>query len=113
MHVRCRLLDDSFLLKSTMTTSLSAVVGIFVMQIMLYSYMLMMFERATEEGPLQNFTNSVWLIIVTMTTVSLSLSHSLSLFLSVSLSLTHSPSLSLSLSVCGCVCVDIHASLLP
>ena len=109
MHVRCRLLDDSFLLKSTMTTSLSAVIGMFVMQIMLYSYMLMMFERATEEGPLQNFTNSVWLIIVTMTTVSLSLSlsHSLSLSLSfslsLSLSLTHP--LSLSLSRCVCVCV--------
>jgi len=63
------LLDDSFLLKSTMTTSLSAVIGMFAMQIVLYSYMLMMFERATSEGPLQNFTNSVWLVIVTMTTV--------------------------------------------
>lgn len=63
------LLDDSFLLKSTMTTSLSAVIAMFAMQIVLYSYMLMMFERATAEGPLQNFTNAVWLIIVTMTTV--------------------------------------------
>jgi len=63
------LLDDSFLLKSMMTTSLTAVVGMFAMQIVLYSYMLMMFERATAEGPLQNFTNSLWLVIVTMTTV--------------------------------------------
>jgi hypothetical protein len=63
------LLDDSFLLKSTMTTSLTAVISMFIMQIVLYSYMLMMFERATMEGPLQTFANSVWLIIVTMTTV--------------------------------------------
>ena len=63
------LLDDSFLLKSTMTTSLSAVIGIFAIQILLYSYMLMCFERATAEGPLQNFTNALWLTIVTMTTV--------------------------------------------
>jgi len=62
-------LCDSFLLKHTMTSSLSAVIAMFAMQIVLYSYMLMMFERATAEGPLQNFTNSIWLIIVTMTTV--------------------------------------------
>ena len=63
------MLNDSFLLKTTMTSSLSAVIAMFTMQIVLYSYMLMMFERATAEGPLQNFTNAVWLIIVTMTTV--------------------------------------------
>jgi hypothetical protein len=48
---------------------LTAVISMFIMQIVLYSYMLMMFERATMEGPLQTFANSVWLIIVTMTTV--------------------------------------------
>ena len=51
------LLDDTFLLKSTMTTSLTAVIWMFIMQIILYSYMLMMFERATMEGPLQTFVN--------------------------------------------------------
>ncbi len=63
------ILDDSLLLKSAMSTSLSAVLGMFALQIVLYSYMMMMFERATAEGPLQNWSNSIWLIIVTMTTV--------------------------------------------
>eukprot|EP00293_Proteomonas_sulcata_P018075 CAMPEP_0184309208 /NCGR_PEP_ID=MMETSP1049-20130417/17444_1 /TAXON_ID=77928 /ORGANISM="Proteomonas sulcata, Strain CCMP704" /LENGTH=332 /DNA_ID=CAMNT_0026622057 /DNA_START=171 /DNA_END=1169 /DNA_ORIENTATION=+ len=52
-----------------MTQSLSAIIFMFTLLILLYSYMLMMFERPTAEGPLKNWANSVWNTIVTMTTV--------------------------------------------
>lgn len=63
------ILDDSFLLKFTMSTSLAAVAGIFVLQIVLYAYTLLMFERTTHEGPLKTWPSAIWLIITTMTTV--------------------------------------------
>jgi hypothetical protein len=62
-------LDDAFLLKMTLMASLPAVLFVFSVQIVAYSYLMMMFERPTTEGPLQSYTNSVWLTIVTMTTV--------------------------------------------
>jgi len=63
------MVNDSFLIRTTMSTSLTAVISMFLLQIILYSYMMMMFERPTAEGPLRNLINSIWLIIVTMTTV--------------------------------------------
>jgi len=46
-----------------------AVAGIFVLQIVLYGYTLLMFERSTQEGPLATWASAIWLIITTMTTV--------------------------------------------
>jgi len=62
-------LNDSFLLRFTMSTSLAAVAGIFALQIVLYGYTLLMFERSTQEGPLATWASAIWLIITTMTTV--------------------------------------------
>lgn len=55
--------------KFTMSTSLSALCTIFTLQILLYAYTLLMFERATLEGPLKSWASAIWLIITTMTTV--------------------------------------------
>ncbi|KAJ1474413.1 hypothetical protein T484DRAFT_1832472 [Baffinella frigidus] len=39
------------------------------MHITLFAYVLMIFERPTDDGTLRHYANCVWLIIITMTTV--------------------------------------------
>jgi hypothetical protein len=62
-------MDADFVLRFVLANNLAIVFVIAVIQVAVFSYLMMVFERPTDEGTLQSFSNCVWLIIITMTTV--------------------------------------------
>ena len=61
--------DNTFVVKYVLANSLNCVVLLTALLIILFAYMMMIFERPIDSGTLGNFANCVWLIIITMTTV--------------------------------------------
>jgi len=62
-------ISESFIMKHLIASSLHMVTLLTVLQITLFAYVLMIFERPTDDGTLRHYANCVWLIIITMTTV--------------------------------------------
>ena len=62
-------ISEHFILKHLIANSLQMVTLLTVLQITLFAYVLMIFERPTDDGTLRHYANCVWLIIITMTTV--------------------------------------------
>ena len=62
-------LDDEFVVKYVLANSLTCVVGLTALLIIMFAYMLMVFERPVDNGTLGHYANCIWLIIITMTTV--------------------------------------------
>mmetsp|Transcript_39668 Transcript_39668/g.124661 ORF Transcript_39668/g.124661 Transcript_39668/m.124661 type:complete len:500 (-) Transcript_39668:212-1711(-) len=62
-------IDESFILKYVIANSMQVVIVLTLLQIVMFAYMMMVFERVVDNGALQHFANCVWLTIITMTTV--------------------------------------------
>ena len=62
-------IDESFILKYVIANSMQVVIVLTLLQIVMFAYMMMVFERPVDNGALQHFANCVWLTIITMTTV--------------------------------------------
>ncbi|KAJ1479809.1 hypothetical protein T484DRAFT_1902179 [Baffinella frigidus] len=62
-------LNADFVLRFVLANRLNVVFCIAILQVTIFSYLMMVMERPTDAGTLQNFANCVWLIIITMTTV--------------------------------------------
>eukprot|EP00960_Hanusia_phi_P016179 476936-Hanusia_phi.AAC.1 len=62
-------IDENFILKYVIANSMQVVIVLTLIQIVMFAYMMMVFERAVDNGALQHFANCVWLTIITMTTV--------------------------------------------
>ena len=61
--------DNTFVIKYVLANSLNCVVLLTALLIILFAYMLMVFERPVDAGTLGHYANCIWLIIITMTTV--------------------------------------------
>jgi len=62
-------IDSTFIMKYVIANSLQVVSVLFLIQIMIFSYLMMCAERPTENGALRHYANCLWLVIITMTTV--------------------------------------------
>ena len=61
--------DNAFVVRYVLANSLNCVVLVTSLLIILFAYMMMVFERPVDNGTLGNYANCVWLVIITMTTV--------------------------------------------
>ena len=62
-------LDESFFIKYVLSNSLEFVIVISACAVLMFSFAVMVFERAVHNGALGSYSNCVWLVVITMTTV--------------------------------------------
>mmetsp|Transcript_32049 Transcript_32049/g.50049 ORF Transcript_32049/g.50049 Transcript_32049/m.50049 type:complete len:454 (-) Transcript_32049:139-1500(-) len=62
-------IDGTFIVKYLIADSLSMVSVLFIIQVAIFAYAMMVFERPTDNHALAVYPNCVWLVIITMTTV--------------------------------------------
>lgn len=62
-------LDQTFIVKHVIAYSLDNIVYVFFIEVAIFAYLMMVFERPTDGGALQYYANCVWLTVITMTTV--------------------------------------------
>mmetsp|Transcript_51853 Transcript_51853/g.105555 ORF Transcript_51853/g.105555 Transcript_51853/m.105555 type:complete len:472 (+) Transcript_51853:1-1416(+) len=62
-------LDQTFIIKHVIAYSLNNVIIVFFLEVAIFAYLMMIFERPTDNNALQHYANCVWLTVITMTTV--------------------------------------------